>query len=116
MTTPTEVILTESLQLRAAALKLYRLLAHWDEMTASMAPWVASLIEWEEAERNRRGLERRLRNAHIGRFKPLSAFDWNWPKQLDRGAVSALMTLAFINDATNVILVGPNGVGKSMVA
>jgi len=116
MTTPTESILTESLHLRAAALKLYGLLAHWDELTPSISPWVISLIEWEEVERNRRGLERRLRNAHIGRFKPLCEFDWNWPKQLDRGAVTALMTLAFINDATNVILVGPNGVGKSMIA
>ena len=54
--------------------------------------------------------------AHIGRFKPLCDFDWTWPKRCDRAAVEALMTLDFLNDATNVVLVGPNGVGKSTLA
>ena len=31
-------------------------------------------------------------------------------------AVDALMTLEFLKDATNVVLVGPNGVGKSTIA
>ncbi|MEL0584705.1 MAG: ATP-binding protein [Candidatus Thiodiazotropha sp. (ex. Lucinoma kazani)] len=58
------------------------------------------------------GLERRLSAAHIGRFKPLADFDWNWPDQCDQAAVSGFMTLRFIKETTNIILVGPNGVGK----
>ena len=38
--------------------------------------WVPALLDWEEQERARRSLERRLAEAHIGRFKPLSAFDY----------------------------------------
>ena len=79
-------------------------------------PWVTSLLGWEEQERARRSLERRLRTAHIGRFKPLCDFDWAWPKRCDRAAIETLMTLEFLNDAANVVLVGPNGVGKSMIA
>jgi DNA replication protein DnaC len=108
--------LTDAIKQRATALKLYGLLAHWDTIDKSMASWVMSLIEWEEAERNKRGLERRLRNARIGRFKSLSDFDWGWLKKLDRGAISELMTLSFIDDASNAVFVGPNGVGKSTVA
>src|SRR6202008_4163173 len=89
-------------------------LAHWAEATA--AKWVSVLLDWEEQERARRSLERRLRSAHIGRFKPICDFDWSWPKRCDRSAFEALMTLDFLNDATNVILVGPNGVGKSTLA
>jgi DNA replication protein DnaC len=74
------------------------------------------LIDWEEAERARRSLERRLRDAHIGRFKPLCDFDWTWPKRCDRAAIEALMSLDFLKDATNAVLVGPNGVGKSTLA
>ena len=59
---------------RAEALKLYGLLAHWSDLAER--DWVASLIEWEEQERSRRSLERRLGNAHLGRFKPLADFDW----------------------------------------
>ena len=59
---------------RAAALHLHGLLAHWPEVAAT--DWVASLLAWEEQERHRRSLERRLSEARIGRFKPLCDFDW----------------------------------------
>lgn len=104
----------EALHPRAKALNLHGLLAHWAEVTA--AKWVEALIDWEEQERGRRSLERRLRSAHIGRFKPVCDFDWTWPKRCDRSAFEALMTLDFLKDATNIILVGPNGVGKSTLA
>ena len=103
-----------ALQARAEALHLHGLLAHWQE--AAAADWVQMLIDWEEAERARRSLERRLRDAHIGRFKPLCDFDWTWPKRCDRAAIEALMSLDFLKDATNAVLVGPNGVGKSTLA
>jgi DNA replication protein DnaC len=99
---------------RAAALLLHGLLAHWPEVTA--ADWVVSLLAWEEQERHRRSLERRLKDARIGRFKPLCDFDWTWPKRCDRAAVEALMALDFLKEAANVVLVGPNGVGKSTLA
>jgi len=104
----------DALHARAKALNLHGLLAHWAEATA--AKWVEALLDWEEQERGRRSLERRLRSAHIGRFKPACDFDWTWPKRCDRAAFEALMALDFLNDATNVILVGPNGVGKSTLA
>jgi DNA replication protein DnaC len=99
---------------RAKALLLHGLLAHWHEV--AQQPWVATLIEWEEQERARRSLERRLHDARIGRFKPLADFDWTWPTRCDRAAIEALMTLDFLSDATNVIFVGQNGTGKTMLA
>lgn len=103
---------------RAKALRLMGLLAHWDALQGDTARlgWTADLLQWEESERSRRSLERRLRSAHIGRFKPLADFDWDWPMHCDRVAVQELMTLSFMADATNVVLLGPNGVGKSMLA
>ena len=83
---------------------------------SATAGWVEALLDWEEQERGRRSLERRLRAAHIGRFKPLCDFDWAWPKRCDRAAFEALMALDFLAEATNVVLVGPNGVGKSTLA
>lgn len=103
---------------QAAQLRLHGLLAHWPQIMAEpeQARRVEQWLGWELAERGRRSLERRLRQAHIGRFKPLSDFDWSWPTQCDRAAIEELMTLTFMADATNVIFVGPNGVGKSMCA
>ena len=103
---------------QAGALRLHGLLTHWAEVMgqADQARWVAQLLAWEAAERGRRSLQRRLRAAHIGRFKPLADFDWSWPRSIDRAAVEELMTLQFLRDASNVVLVGPNGVGKTMCA
>ena len=97
------------LQGRARALHLMGLLAHWPSVQADPARlgWTGELLGWEESERSRRSLERRLRSAHIGRFKPLADFDWDWPTQCDRAAVQDLMSLSFMLDATNVVLVGP---------
>lgn len=105
---------TDLLRQRTQALRLHGLLAHWSEVAA--APWLADLLDWEEQERARRSLERRLTAAHIGQFKPLVDFDWAWPKRCDRAAIEELMTLQFMQEATNVVLVGPNGIGKSTLA
>lgn len=99
---------------RAEVLHLYGLLAHWNQVVG--ADWLPTLLDWEEQERRRRSLERRLKDAHIGSFKPLCDFDWSWPKRCDRAAIEALMALDFVADNANIVLVGPNGIGKSMIA
>ncbi len=101
---------------RVKRLALWGVLAHWDELNDSDQPWLQRLLEWEERERQRRSLERRLRQDHIGRFKPLADFDWHWLVKGDRAAVEELMTLEFIGEAANAVLLGPNGVGKSTIA
>lgn len=106
------------LRTQASGLRLHGLLAHWSEVMADAdaARRVTQWLRWEAEERGRRSLERRLREAHIGQFKPIADFDWSWPKQVDRAAIEELMTLQFMADATNVVLVGGNGLGKTMCA
>ena len=99
---------------RARRLGLYGLLARWQELGDQ--PWVVTLIESEEAERSRRSLERRIRTSKVGRFKSIADFNWSWPDKIDRPLIEELMQLGFIEEATNVILAGPNGVGKSTIA
>jgi DNA replication protein DnaC len=99
---------------RATTLQLHGVLAHWADCADQ--PWLDLLLDWEETERARRSLERRLRCAHIGRFKPLADFDWSWPTQCEQRAIAELMTLEFLESATNAILVGPSGLGKTMIA
>ena len=95
-------------------LKLHGLLAHWQQVQDQ--PWLPELLAWEEQERARRGLERRLRSARLGAFKPLADFDWTWPKKIDRAQIEDLFRLDWLASATNVVLVGPNGVGKTLIA
>jgi DNA replication protein DnaC len=104
----------DPLRERATRLKLFGLLAHWDEHQG--APWLATVVDHEEIERQKRSLERRVRDARLGRFKSIADFDWCWPKRLDRELVEELLTLGFLEDAGNVVLVGPSGVGKTTIA
>ena len=82
----------DALRGRAKALNLFGLLANWEE--AAAAGWVQALLDWEDQERARRSLERRLRTARIGRFKPLCDFDWDWPKSCDRAGAGWRLFLA----------------------
>jgi DNA replication protein DnaC len=74
------------------------------------------LVERELHERTRRSLERRLARSRLGRFTPMSDFDWAWPKRIDRAAVETVLRLDFLADARNVVLVAAQGLGKTMIA
>ncbi|MEY4551442.1 MAG: IS21-like element helper ATPase IstB [Pseudomonadota bacterium] len=70
----------------------------------------------EEQDRARRGLERRRTRSRLGRFKPMADFDWQWPKKLERVLVESALRLDFLQAARNVVLVAPQGLGKTMIA
>lgn len=99
---------------RLKKLGLYGVLRHLEEV--GREPWLPDLIEMEEAERGRRSLERRVRNAKLGAFKPMVDFDWGWPGKLDRNLMEDVLGMDFLAEAANVVLAGPNGVGKTMMA
>jgi DNA replication protein DnaC len=101
------------LQARLKSLGLFGLTACLDEIADK--PWLHEVLTIEEKERKKRSLERRLKNARVSTFKPMTDFDWAWPKKLDREAVEDLFSFGFLKNGTNVVLVGPNGVGKTMV-
>ena len=109
-TTPTD----DDLRAAVRRLGLYGLLANWEAVRH--AAWLPQLLAYEQTERQRRSLERRLRVAGLGAFKPLNDFDWQWPKKIDRAAVDELCGLDFLTEIANVVLVGPNGTGKTMIA
>lgn len=98
---------------RVQRLGLFGLLASWREIASE--PWIERLVALEEQERKRRSLERRLRNARIGGFKTMADFDWSWPKRIDRETIDELFSLRFVEEGVNAVLLGPNGVGKSMI-
>jgi len=103
----------EQLQGRLQHLGLYGLLANVE--TIVNEPWLAKVLALEEAERARRSFKRRLDAARIGAFKPLTDFDWSWPTQCDRPLVEEILSLAFIGESANIVLIGPNGLGKTML-
>lgn len=111
---PTELMNLEHLRERLQRLGLYGLLANAESVINE--PWLPSLLQIEEAERARRSFKRRLEEARLGTFKPLADFDWRWPSHCDRPLIDQVLSLAFIGEAANIVLIGPNGLGKTMLA
>lgn len=86
--------------------------------TARLSPHqiLEALAAAEMAERAKRSLERRLRLSGIRTFKPIANFDWTWPTKIERDIIERTMTLDFLGEARNLVLVGRNGLGKTMIA
>ncbi len=103
----------EAIRQRLRQLGLYGLLAQAE--TLMHEPWFNQVLDIEDAERARRSLQRRLDAARLGTFKPVADFDWTWPTKCDRPLVDELFSLGFIAEAANVILIGNNGLGKTML-
>src|ERR1700693_950267 len=114
MNTPAPTNLTlETVRPRLRRLGFYGLLAHAETLLTD--PWLARVINLEERERSHRSLKRRLDQARLGRFKPIADFDWTWPTKCDRSLIEELFSLAFIEEAANVVFFGSNGLGKTML-
>jgi DNA replication protein DnaC len=74
------------------------------------------LAKAELDARMRHRVERRLRDARLGRFKPMADWEWDWPKQIHRPTVERVFTLDFLAKRENVVLVAAHGLGKTMLA
>lgn len=92
------------------------LIARATRSRMSVRSLLEQLVRAEIEDRGRRSLERRLKRARLGRFKPMADWEWNWPKVIDRPAVERVLTLDFLARAENVLVVGSQGLGKSMIA
>jgi DNA replication protein DnaC len=74
------------------------------------------LVQAELEARLHQRVERRLKDARLGRFKALADFEWTWPTQIHRPTVERVFSLDFLTQRENVIIVAPNGLGKTMLA
>src|SRR5215472_16085916 len=63
--------------------------------------------------RDRRAAERRMTAARLPTLKTLEAFDFRFQPSLSERLLWELADLSFVKSATNVIFLGPPGVGKT---
>ncbi len=104
------------LGLKATAAGLHDLIARATKSRWSPQLLLEELARTEIRDRSDRSLQQRLHRSRTGRFRPMADFNWNWPTQIDRSTIERALTLDFIPDARNLILMGTNGLGKTMIA
>jgi DNA replication protein DnaC len=80
------------------------------------ADFLCELLVAEAEARGARQLQARLRLANLPGTKTLSSFDFGFQPSIDERQVRELASLTFVAEASNVILLGPPGVGKTHLA
>jgi DNA replication protein DnaC len=67
----------------------------------------------EQAARQQRALQRRLRLARLPKPKTLAEYDFNFPKRIPKAAILRLFDCDFIAEHGCAVLIGPTGTGKT---
>jgi DNA replication protein DnaC len=78
--------------------------------------YLARLAELELIDRERRLVERRIKQARFPTVKQLESFDFKAVPGLNKMLVLDLARSEYVSRRENVILLGPSGVGKTHIA
>ena len=87
-----------------------------DDAARNQLPYpemLADLLGVEVTARRQRYLTTRTRMAHLPFRRTLEDFDFSFQPSIDERQVKELATLAFVTEASNLLLLGPPGVGKT---
>jgi len=104
------------LKLAAVAEQLPAALEHAEKAKPNYTQFLTDLLAVEVTATEERRLAGRLRLAGFPSTKTLEEFDFTAQPTLDERLVRELATLRFIEERANALLVGPPGVGKTMLA
>jgi DNA replication protein DnaC len=105
-----------TLGLTAAADRLAPALEQAERDKPGYTEFLADMLDHEVTALRERQLAGRLRFAKLPARKTLEQFDYTAQPALDRRLIEDLATLRFIEEKSNVLLIGPPGVGKTMIA
>ncbi len=106
----------EALGLRAVEARLEGLLERAAKSEPSYADFLLEVLGAEAEARRQRYLKTRLQLAHLPYVKTFAQFDFSFQPSIDERQIRELQTLRFVHEASNVILLGPPGVGKTHLA
>jgi len=90
-----------------------------EEATQAEMPYrefLDRLLEMEVVEGKERRSAGRIKFAHFPCIKTIDQFDFDFQPSIDKKRVKELLTLRFMSNGENVILLGPPGVGKTHLA
>jgi len=96
--------------------RLEGLLERASKTEPSYADFLLDVAGTEADARRARYLKTRLQLAHLPYVKTFAQFDLSFQPSIDEREIRELQTLRFVHEASNVILLGPPGVGKTHLA
>ena len=78
--------------------------------------FLEELVAAEAASLSDRSVSRRIAAARFPAIKTMVGWNWSWPKKINRMQIENLLRLHFLDNHSNVILLGSAGLGKTHLA
>ena len=82
----------------------------------SLAEILKQLTDKELNYRKHRSARMSIHTAHFPYQKEIKDFDFNFQPSVDKGKITNLMSMEFVENARNVLFIGSSGVGKTHLA
>lgn len=102
-----------TLGLKAIEARLESLLEQAAKAEPSYADFLDDVLSCESEARRSRYLRARLQLAHLPYLKNFDQFDFAFQPSIDERQIRELRSLRFVHEGSNVIFLGPPGVGKT---
>ena len=108
--------LCEALQLDWVASEYTGLAQHAANESSSYTDFLEQLLKAELDGRHERAKQTLLKMATLPAIKTLEDYDFHFASGTPKGQIQELASLAFVERAENIVLLGPSGVGKTHIA
>ncbi len=82
----------------------------------SYLDYTISLLQAEAIHREQKEAQRRLKSAHLPKSSNLNIYDYTFENGLSKSRLAQLRELDWLDQIYNIILMGPSGTGKTLIA
>ena len=96
--------------------KHFRLLTDPDALTSEQKEFLHRFLQEEYLKRQQLRIQHLMAASGIKRIKLLNDFDWKFNPKIPRDKILEYMTTQWLKTPSNLVLIGPAGVGKTHIA
>ncbi len=94
----------------------FRLLSDPNTLSPEQQAWIHGFLAEEYLKREQRRIQYLMAASGIKRVKLLTDFDWTFNPKIPREKILEYMNTQWLKSPSNLLLIGPAGVGKTHIA